>query len=197
MRLHHAALRVGQLAGLEKDGVRDANLADVVDLRGEFDHLHLWAVETKPARDGVRVDRDTLRVLICIRVTTVDLVGHALHRPHRVAADLDALAQRVVGQDSRHHSERQQPRPPGRCIRRDGADQVQDRELGENDLLRRAHDREGVARRAERDGGRDEDVVGDIEGGRGGDHRKRVLPAVDSAAGCNACGQKHEARRPG
>jgi len=43
--LHHPQLGLGELVGLQQDVVRKADLADVVERRGELDRLRLLGVE--------------------------------------------------------------------------------------------------------------------------------------------------------
>ena len=136
-------------------------------------------------------------MLVRVRIAPVDLVGHALHRAHRVAADLDALSQRVIGQDRGQDGEHRQPGPPRSGVRSDGADDIEDRELGEHDLLRRAQDRERMSRGGQTDRSRDEEVVGYIERGRRSDHGHGVLPAINPPAGRNTGGQEDKAGCPG
>ena len=78
MRLHDDALLRGQPAGLEQDGVGDADLAHVVQGGGPLDQVHRLCVQPGRAAEAGRQPGHPLRVLAGVVVAELGRPGQPL-----------------------------------------------------------------------------------------------------------------------
>jgi hypothetical protein len=98
---HHLPFGVVQLGGLEQDLVRDADLADVVQRRGELDGLHLLAVQADGGGDEARVARHADQVVAGLLVAELARAGEAQQRlllalPHFARRILDHVLEQAA-----------------------------------------------------------------------------------------------------
>ncbi len=95
MQLHDPALLGGQAAGLEQDAFADADLAHVVQQRGEHELLAPARSQVQPVGDSGHVVRDLVGVRAQEGVLGLDGVGQHAHRREVRGAQL-ALQAAVV-----------------------------------------------------------------------------------------------------
>ena len=132
-----------------------------------------------------------------VRVAPVDLVGHALHRPHPVLAQLDALLQRVVDKDARDDREDRNPGPPHGAECGQHAHQVEARELDVNQTLGFEEQRERAPRRRQRDGQGHHEHVHGVQRDCRRHQDERVLRSGQAAPRRHPAGSQDGAGRQG